>query len=808
MPLLRPDGRRRGGHRQRRRPHAQRRCQRRRGGRGAGGPGPRRARSRLRAAARVCAAAPGELEPAAELPQVRRYDRRRGPRARRAWRRWHRRRSSTAAPRAWPAWPRSARCPSDEPILYAGDLVAARAAAPGRARCRGGGERLEPAAALRARVRPPEPRAPRCRATSRSTRTSRSSSPSPSAAATPRRWPRSRARATCAPPTSGGLLEFPEHARDRGLRRRSLDGLGRRPLLAAEQRWIEIGFERPRDVPYIELLPRARRARASRREVDVNGVRATIGPGRNRDPGRTLEDVDALRVTITERRPAAGRPARQRRLARDPRSRGCSVRQSLRPPVLAGRALAGRDLSRVGLTYLFERTTADDPFRRDRQTGSPLLELASNRADAEGQLDRVVFAPAARAYAVDAWVHPARRRARLRARPARRACAAGRSFDSSGRFHNRPRNRASSAFDGHGGHRLARHLGAALRRRIPGSRGAAGEPARAVAPAPSAPRRRAGAPAQRGAAELARRRQRGRCLWGPAARSRCRAPVRGAALPPDRARHAVPPGAARPAPRARGRAIGSSVTGPAPGGGAAGRAAATHAAAARGSRWAGARCRCARAARWPSSTPGAPLRARGCGGPVRMGAGVQRVALAARRRSASTFCACARRPRVRCGARRRRAGARPRHALGQRARSTACGWRSTGRRGSCWARAISEGWRGELRRARAGRPACRSTPTRTAGARRRTAAASRSPTGRRAACAAGYLISALVCLRAAGLPGWPAPARAAGAVLDAPTAAAAARAGPAAAAAAARRARGAGAHAPALPAVRRRAPRW
>ena len=100
----------------------------------------------------------------------------------------------------------------------------------------------------------------------------------------------------------------------------------------------------------------------------------------------------------------------------------------------------------MALTYLFERTTADDPFRRDRQTGSPLLELAKNRADAENQIDRVVFAPAARSYELSAWVHPSvdapdsslDRLAGLRGEA---------KFDSSGRFHNLPRYRASSAFD-------------------------------------------------------------------------------------------------------------------------------------------------------------------------------------------------------------------------------------------------------------------------------------------------------------------------------------------------------------------------
>jgi len=96
---------------------------------------------------------------------------------------------------------------------------------------------------------------------------------------------------------------------------------------------------------------------------------------------------------------------------------------------------------------VFERTTADDPFRRDRQTGSPLLELAKNRADAEDQIDRVVFAPARRSYSLDAWVHPAVDASdsgldRLA------GMAAPAEFESSGRFHNLPLHRASSAFDG------------------------------------------------------------------------------------------------------------------------------------------------------------------------------------------------------------------------------------------------------------------------------------------------------------------------------------------------------------------------
>ena len=133
---------------------------------------------------------------------------------------------------------------------------------------------------------------------------------------------------------------------------------------------------------------------------------------------------------------------------RELRIPGVRVREALRPPVLAERALAGRDLSRTALSYVFERTTGDDPFRRD-----PAVGTAGRRARAR----------------------PRRRGARARAadRPARRAPLDGRRlgddrgaarrtptldrlagvraaarFESSGRFEGRPGARASSAFDG------------------------------------------------------------------------------------------------------------------------------------------------------------------------------------------------------------------------------------------------------------------------------------------------------------------------------------------------------------------------
>jgi arabinofuranan 3-O-arabinosyltransferase len=248
-------------------------------------------------------------------------------------------------------------------------------------------------------------------------------------------------------PSAGGLLEFPEYSAFAAFDGDPSTVWAADRYLHPRERWIEVGFERPRDVPYVDLLP-VRDWRGIEREVDVNGVRAELRPGLNRIR-LGLRDVGSLRVTITKVDQPGG-DLRGNGGFREIRIPGVRLERPLRPPVLAARALAGRDLRRVGLTYLFERTTADRPFRLDRQTGSPLLELAANRRDAEKQLDRLVFAPAGRSYEVDAWVYPD-----IEAGDSeldRLSGVRGRvTFESSGRFHNEPRHRASSAFDGRSG---------------------------------------------------------------------------------------------------------------------------------------------------------------------------------------------------------------------------------------------------------------------------------------------------------------------------------------------------------------------
>jgi hypothetical protein len=245
-------------------------------------------------------------------------------------------------------------------------------------------------------------------------------------------------------PSTGGLLEFPERAAIKAFDRDPSTVWAADRYFHPRSRWIEIGFDEPRDVPYVELLPlRDRRGQVT--EVDVNGVRAKVRPGWNRIPV-DLKDVDHVRITLVGVDQPDDTDLRGNGGLREIRVPGVHLTQALRPPVLSAQALGGRDLGRVGLTYLFERTTADDPYRRDHQTGSPLLELARDRVDAEDEIERVVFAPAARTYELDAWVHPA-----VDTPDSELDELVGllgpRRFDSSGRFHNLPVHRASSAFD-------------------------------------------------------------------------------------------------------------------------------------------------------------------------------------------------------------------------------------------------------------------------------------------------------------------------------------------------------------------------
>jgi arabinofuranan 3-O-arabinosyltransferase len=243
---------------------------------------------------------------------------------------------------------------------------------------------------------------------------------------------------------TGGTLSFPENAAIA-----AFDGDLSTPwvadrYLAPSNRYIDVGFDRPRDVPYVDVYPLSG-AHGVVTQVDVNGVRAHVGLGWTRIPVG-LHHVSAIRVRIdhiVQPKVGLGGPGGFREI----RIPGFHVRQLLRTPVVVARALAGRDLTHSSLTYVFERTTGDDPFLRDRYRISPLLDRLEGRGDAEQYIDRATFTPAARSYTVDAWVNPA-----VTAPDSSFdhlvGVTGGEMFDSSSRFHNQPQYRASSAFDG------------------------------------------------------------------------------------------------------------------------------------------------------------------------------------------------------------------------------------------------------------------------------------------------------------------------------------------------------------------------
>ncbi len=224
------------------------------------------------------------------------------------------------------------------------------------------------------------------------------------------------------------------------------------PILTEPDQWVEIGFDTPHAVPYLDLLPDSSNPRYAVTQVEIAGRRFAVHPGWNH-LRLGLGPVPSLRVGISGHR-SEGANAGGAGGFSELRIPGVHVRELLRPPVLTERALAGADLGRDSLSYLFERTTADDPFRRERTPPPP--PRSGNRQEAEAGLiraardpergiDRVFSPPAARTWRIDGWatVSPAASDSALD-----RLVGVRGSFSSSDRYEGRPGYRASSAFDG------------------------------------------------------------------------------------------------------------------------------------------------------------------------------------------------------------------------------------------------------------------------------------------------------------------------------------------------------------------------
>lgn len=248
-------------------------------------------------------------------------------------------------------------------------------------------------------------------------------------------------------PSIPGELQFPENGPIAAFDGDTSTAWVADRLISPSERWLEVGFTAPRDVPYVDVDPLSD-AHGVVTEVDVNGVHHAVGRGFTRIQVN-LHHVSRLRVTIDhvdQPKVGLGGPGGFREI----RIPGFHVRSLLRPPVVIGRELAGADLSRDSLSYVFERTTGDDPFRRNPDGTATVLNDPQDRGDSESQIERLVFAPAARSYSVRAWVYPAVSAADSTLD--RLAGYTGRErFDSSSRFQDQPAYRASSAFSGRPG---------------------------------------------------------------------------------------------------------------------------------------------------------------------------------------------------------------------------------------------------------------------------------------------------------------------------------------------------------------------
>jgi hypothetical protein len=207
-------------------------------------------------------------------------------------------------------------------------------------------------------------------------------------------------------------------------------------------------------VPYVDLLPE-HESRTDVTEVTIAGRSFRVHPGWNRIQ-LGLRSVGSLRVALSNVHGPANKDLRGPGAIAELRIPGLHVRELLRPPLLAERALSGGAAARVGLTYLLSRTTGDDPFHR-----APLADpgrggtsgarrqaaLISRPGDGERELTRRLLLPTARSFAADAWVSAAPD-APDDALDALAGVRAPAPLRSSSRFQSLPRNRASSAFDG------------------------------------------------------------------------------------------------------------------------------------------------------------------------------------------------------------------------------------------------------------------------------------------------------------------------------------------------------------------------
>ncbi len=225
--------------------------------------------------------------------------------------------------------------------------------------------------------------------------------------------------------------------------------------LDPSQDWIQVGFDHPRDVPYVDLLPDASNPLVALTRLQIAGRTFAVHPGWNHLV-LGLRQVSALRILLTHTESRGANPGGAGGLA-EVRIPGLHITEALRPPTLAERALRGTDLRRTPLTYVFERTTAPAPLQRGPAPARIVVHgdrlqaeaaLTADSQDGETGISRVIDPPTARRWRISglATVAP------TAPDPALDRLAgthtSGAALSSSGRLEGRPGYRASAAFDG------------------------------------------------------------------------------------------------------------------------------------------------------------------------------------------------------------------------------------------------------------------------------------------------------------------------------------------------------------------------
>ncbi len=205
-------------------------------------------------------------------------------------------------------------------------------------------------------------------------------------------------------PASPQRRQFPEHAPFAAIDGSPQTAWVADPTLDPTRRWLQVDFQRPLPVPFVDLLPYGD-AGGAVRQVQIGGRGFALRRGWNRLQ-LGLRSVSSLRVTLTSvSPPLPGAVAGAGGIA-ELRIPGVSASEELRSPLDAARALAGQDLDRIALSYLFARTTGDEPYRRDLALAQgPASQLdVRNAGDPEQTLRRAFDLPASRAFSAEAWV--------------------------------------------------------------------------------------------------------------------------------------------------------------------------------------------------------------------------------------------------------------------------------------------------------------------------------------------------------------------------------------------------------------------